>query len=432
MTLSPSIDFPDKLQGLFEDHRYKVLYGGRGGAKSWGIARALLIRGTQRPTRVLCAREFQNSIRDSVHKLLSDQIDGLGLGHLYEVQQTLIKGPGGTEFAFEGIKHNVGKIKSYEGVDVCWVEEAHAVSKSSWDVLIPTIRKPGSEIWVSFNPELETDETYQRFVKAPPVGAWVQEISWRDNPWFPDVLRGEMEDLKARDYDAYLNVWEGKCKVLLEGAVYGDELRELVASGRLCSVPYDRLLPVHVFMDLGWADSTTLWFAQLVGFETRIIDYYENSQKPFSHYLDVMQNRKYILGDLWLPHDAKAKQLGTGRSIEEIARASGRSVRIVPRLSVTDGINAAREIFPNVWIDKDKCADGLNALRHYRFEVIQDSGTFSRQPVHDWASHGADAFRYLAVGLKERPKKGGVASRLAKALSLRKGNVPPNNFGWLT
>ena len=159
-----NVEFPEKLEFLFQPSRYKVLYGGRGSGKSWGVARALLVIGLQKSTRVLCAREFQNSISDSVHALLADQIKSLGLEDFYTVQNTSIFGKNGTEFLFAGLKHNITKIKSFEGVDVCWVEEAQTTSKSSWDVLIPTIRKENSEIWVTFNPELDTDETYKRFV----------------------------------------------------------------------------------------------------------------------------------------------------------------------------------------------------------------------------------------------------------------------------
>src|SRR6185437_15618646 len=156
-------NFPEKLSYLFKPKRYKVAYGGRGGAKSWGFARALLILGAQKPLRILCTRETQKSIGDSVHKLLDDQIKLLGLEKFYEVQKSAIIGANGTEFIFAGIRQNVHNLKSYEACDICWVEEAQTVSKSSWDVLVPTIRKEGSEIWVSFNPDLETDETYQRF-----------------------------------------------------------------------------------------------------------------------------------------------------------------------------------------------------------------------------------------------------------------------------
>jgi phage terminase large subunit len=150
--LTVNAEFPEKLACLFKPNRYKVLYGGRGGAKSWGIARALLIMASNKPLRILCARELQMSIRDSVHKLLSDQIETLQLSGFYEIQNSSIKGLNGSEFSFAGLRSNVAQIKSYEGVDICWVEEAQTVSKGSWNVLIPTIRKDGSEIWVSFNP----------------------------------------------------------------------------------------------------------------------------------------------------------------------------------------------------------------------------------------------------------------------------------------
>ena len=191
--------FPEKLAFLFQPARYKVVHGGRGSSKSWGFARALLIQAAQRPLRVLCTREIQNSIADSVHKLLADQIAGMGLESIFTVQQTAIYGPNGSEFIFAGLRtQDINKIKSFEGVDVVWVEEGQAVSKKSWDVLTPTIRKPGSEIWVSFNPDLESDETYQRFVAQPPAGAVVVQMNWRDNPWFPPELEAERQDDDCR------------------------------------------------------------------------------------------------------------------------------------------------------------------------------------------------------------------------------------------
>ena len=170
-------EFPEKLQFLFEPSRYKVLHGGRGGAKSWGVARALLIKGAASPLRILCARELQNSIVESVHHLLQTQIDALKLESFYEVQNQLIRGLNGTEFIFAGLKQNITRIKSFEAVDIVWVEEAQTVSKKSWDTLIPTIRRDNSEIWITFNPELDTDETYQRFVLNPPSDAKVVKVN---------------------------------------------------------------------------------------------------------------------------------------------------------------------------------------------------------------------------------------------------------------
>lgn len=402
-------EFPEKLRFLFEPARYKVLYGGRGGAKSWGVARALLIQAAAAPLRVLCAREFQSSIVESVHHLLQSQIGIIGLGDFYEVQNSVIRGANGSEFIFAGLRNNVTKIKSFEGIDRVWVEEAQTVSRSSWETLIPTIRREGSEIWVTYNPELESDETHQRFVIAPPTGAVVMKINWDDNPWFPDTLRREKDELKSRDPDAYQNIWEGHCRVALDGAVYAKELRLAQEEGRIRGVAYDAARPVHTFFDLGWADNTSIWFAQTVGQEIRVIDYYSNCQMPIQHYIGVLQNRGYMYGTDWLPHDAMAKTLTTGRSVEEIMLAAGRKVRIVPNLAVFDGINAARTVFNRCWFDEQKCAEGLQSLRHYRYDIDTESRQFSGRPLHDHHSHAADAFRYLAVAIED--EKPAVSAR---------------------
>ena len=398
-----NIDLPEKLSFLFEPHRYKVAYGGRGSGKSWGAAISLLAQGAQKPLRILCAREFQNSISDSVHALLADQIKKLGLEGFYEVQNTAIYGKNGSEFLFAGLKHNVTKIKSFEGVDICWVEEAQTTSKSSWDVLIPTIRKNGSEIWITFNPELDTDETYKRFVVNPPSNAKVVKVNWSDNPWFPDVLREEMEDLKARDIDAYLNVWEGNTRQVLDGAVYANELRKAQEESRIKDVIIDKSIPVSTFWDLGWSDMTSIWFVQVIpGGEVRVIDFYQDCQKPIDFYTALLQTKGYTYRDHWLPHDAEHKNM-TGRSVKEIVENMGLPVRITPKLSIADGINAARMLMNRCYFDQTKCAEGLQALRHYRYDVDPDTKMFSTKPLHDQHSHAADAFRYVAVGLDERP-----------------------------
>lgn len=395
-------EFPVKLQGLFKKARYKVCLGGRGGAKSWGIARALLILGAKSPMRILCAREFQASIKDSVHKLLCDQIEALGLLSFYEITQMSIRGFNGTEFAFIGLKNNPTNIKSFEGVDICWVEEAQTVSRLSWNILIPTIRKQNSEIWVSFNPDLETDETYQRFVAKPPRDCIVMRINWSDNPWFPETLKMEKDALKERDLNAYNQVWEGMCRRSVDGAIFGNEMQQAENNGRLTSVPYDPTKPVHAVCDLGWSDATAWWFVQFIGMETRLIRYFEGSQRTMTSYLAQLQTFSYVYDTIWLPHDAENKTLAAaGRTIEEIVRGAGFKTSVMPRVPVVDSINAARTIFPNLWFDRDNCADGLNCLRHYRYEVDPESGQFSKSPLHDQYSHGADAFRYIALMIKE-------------------------------
>ena len=403
-------EFPQKLACLFEPKRYKVLYGGRGGAKSWGVARALLILGAKKPTRILCAREFQVSIKDSVHKLLTDQIEAMGLGSFYEITQTSLRGKNGTEFFFIGLKNNITNVKSFEGVDICWVEEAQTVSKTSWNVLIPTIRKDGSEIWITFNPELETDDTFQRFVVSPPPNAVVQKITWRDNPWFPQTLRDEKDALQARDAEAYNMVWEGVCRRTVDGAVFAKELAMADINNQITRVPYDPVKPVHAVFDLGWADNTAIWFVQFIGFEIRLIRYLEDNQKTMSHYLAEMQKFGYVYDTLWLPHDAENTTLAAaGRSIADIVRAAGYKVQITPRVPVTDSINAARTIFNKCYFDQENCYQGLQCLRHYRYDVDPDTKQFSKTPLHDIYSHGADAFRYIGLVVNEprrpAPKK---------------------------
>lgn len=452
------------LQALYVPKRYKVLYGGRGGAKSWGVARTLLMLGGQKKLNILCARELQKSIDDSVHKLLSNQImnapddpdsPGLGLANFYRIEKAKIYGANGTVFSFEGIKNNVNGIRSYEGVDIVWVEEAVNVSENSWGVLIPTIRKEASEIWLTFNPDLQTDYTYKRFVLdedlepvdgekrfGVPVKCKVLEspdslvlfMSWRDNPWFPKVLVREMENLRRRDYDEYLHVWEGKCVTQLKGAIYAKELRRAEAEDRITKVPYERSVPVDVFWDLGRADNTAMWWVQRVGMQWRVLKYYENSMQDLNHFLHEAQNAGYVYGTMFLPHDAKHKRLGYPNSVEEQVKARGYKVQIVPSMGRLDGINMARQVFPSCWFDEKQTKDGIEALRHYRYKVDAE-GKYSNEPVHDWASDGADAFRYFAVSVRT-PREDGTETPARRGLRRLFGNAPQSDapvgpHGWL-
>ena len=390
-------EFPAKLDFLFRPARYKVLYGGRGGGKSQSVARALLLLGAQKQHRILCCREFQNSIRDSVHKLLSDQVSELGLEAFYDIQQTVIRGANGTEFMFDGLRHNATKLKSMEGITIVWVEEAQFVSKGSWEILIPTVRRDDSEIWLTLNPDMDTDETYRRFISDPPPNAVVRKLNWADNPWFPDVLRAEKEHLRAKDYDAYMNVWEGHCRHAVEGAIYARELRDAMEEGRIAKVPVDRARPVHTFWDIGWSDLTAILFVQFFPYEYRIVDYHADRHKTVADYLLMLQAKNYLYGVDWLPHDARSKDIKSGTSVEAMMLAARRNVKIVPNLSIQDGINAARTMFSRMSFDEVNCADFLQTLRHYRYHINPDTGQYSKLPEHDIASHGADALRMFAV-----------------------------------
>lgn len=402
------VEFPPCLAFLFQPARYKITYGGRGGAKSWGYARALVSMAASKPLRILCARETQKSIADSVHQLLEDQIHNVGLRAHYDIGKAEIKGHLGSEIIFAGLKHNVSNIKSLEGVDIVWVEEAQNVSKESWETLIPTIRKEGSEIWASFNPILETDDTYQRFVVNPPPMAVVRKVTWRDNPWFPDVLRIEMEHMRDTDPEGYAHVWEGECRSAVEGAVYGQEMKRAMAEGRITNVPVDRTRPVDTFWDLGYDDAMAIWCAQaLPSGWYNVVDYLENSGQAIEWYLIQLQRRGYVYGNHWLPHDGvdaiihKKLAQDRSRSIEQIMRAAGLSVRIGAKLLVSDGINAVRTILPQCRFDADKCYEGLRSMRMYQWGPPSASGALKREPLHDAASHGADAFRTLALNIKQ-------------------------------
>ena len=419
------LEITEELAGLLiPPARYKVAYGGRGSGKSWAFARVLLAKGTEKPLKILCARELHISIAESVHALLAGQIYAMGLQSFYQIKDKEIVGMNGTQFIFSGIRTNIDKIKSMEGLDIVWVEEARNVSKTSWGVLTPTVRKPNSEIWVTFNPELMEDETYKRFVIDPPATAKVLEINFNGNPWFPEVLREEMEDLKKKDYDEYLTVWQGKCRQFLDGAIYAKEIRLATEENRITKVPVAPHLPVHTFWDLGHRDHTSIWFAQFSQGEYRIIDFYQCFGEHIGHYLEVLQKKSYLYGIHWLPHDAAAENL-RGPSIEiQVRKMYPNGVRVLDRVGIEQGINAGRRIFPLCWFDAEKCADGLAALRRYRYEVNVDTNQRSKTPLHDEYSDAADAFRYLALSLesgkkKERKKEDPVlnANRMRSAVS---------------
>jgi phage terminase large subunit len=395
-------EFPEKLAPLFEPHPYKVLYGGRDGCKSWSIARALLILGAQKPLRILCARETMDSIRESVHQLLTDQISNLGLDDFYKPLQSEIRGLNGTEFVFAGLrKQTVGSLKSYEAIDICWVEEASVVSRRSLTILLPTIRKPGSEIWFSLNPDLETDAVYQDFIVNPPKGSFVCKISYHDNSWLSQESKDKIATLKERDPDTFHHVYEGATRSTVEGAIYKEQIRQAEIDGRIRAVPYDPLMPVDTFWDLGFADRVSIWAAQRTPFEIRILRYFEGDHQAIDYYLREMQTWGYVFGTCFLPWDGGTRSLGTGKSIEELMRLKGFKVRVNRQLSVADGINATRTIFPQLYFDANLCADGLQYLRRYQWGPATALGVPRSQPLHDDASHPADALRTMAVGIRE-------------------------------
>lgn len=217
-----ALKLPDFANTLInEPFRYKVLHGGRGSSKSYSIADSLLIRGAQEPRRILCAREFQNSISESVLQLLTERIEALGLADFYSSTQKSITGVNGTEFFFKGVRMNPQSVKSMQGITDCWIEEAQTISQFSLDILIPTVRVPGSEFFFSFNPENEDDPVYTKFVKdLPPPSTFVKQVNWQQNPWFPDVLRMEMEHLYKVNPELAAHVWGGACRTQSDAQIF--------------------------------------------------------------------------------------------------------------------------------------------------------------------------------------------------------------------
>lgn len=343
-----------------------------------------------------------DSIRESVHQLLTDQISNLGLEDFYKPLQSEIRGLNGTEFVFAGLrKQTVGSLKSYEALDICWVEEASVVSKRSLTILLPTIRKPGSEIWFSLNPDLETDAVYQDFVINPPKGSFVCKISYHDNKWLSQESKDKINTLRERDPDLFHHVYEGATRSTVEGAIYKQEIRAAELAGRIREVPYDPLMAVDTFWDLGFADRVSIWAAQRTPFEIRILRYFEGDHQAIDYYLREMQTWGYVFGTCFLPWDGGTRSLGTGKSIEELMRLKGFKVQVNRQLSVADGINATRTIFPQLYFDAAMCADGLQYLRRYQWGPATALGVPRSQPLHDDASHPADALRTLAVGIRE-------------------------------
>lgn len=393
------VEFPIRLKALFEPRRFKVMYGGRGGAKSWSVAMALLVLGSCRPLRILCAREIQKSMRDSVHRLLKDQVETLGLQDFYEVLATEIRGANGTLILFAGLQaHTVNSIKSFEAIDIVWVEEAQGVSARSWEVLVPTIRRPGSEIWLTLNPALASDPTYDRFITHADGDTWLCEVNWRDNPWFPEVLNKERVRHLRRDPDSYWNVWEGRPRRALAGAIYAKEVEGLYGDGRVCPVPHNPRLPVHTVWDLGWADDMAIAFVQRTAVDFRVIHFMQGHQKTLEWYVREMEKLPYLWGTDFLPHDGAHGDFKTGQTAQQILQDMGREVEVLDRFGLEAGIRLARGIFAQAYVDAETCVQLLDCLSRYRRQIdsrTQEPGA----PLHDDASHGADVWRYLAMAL---------------------------------
>lgn len=411
------IDFvlPRKLKMLHELHPYKIVYGGRGSLKSWSFARTLLVLGMKQDLRILCAREVQKSLAESVHQLLKDQIEALGMGELYEITDNAIRGiKKDTLFKFTGLSDQTAQsIKSYEGFDIVWVEEAQKVTRSSWQILLPTLfRTKNAELWVSFNPDMDSDETWERFIVKPPDGAVIVEMNYRDAikcGWFPD----EQEKLRLYDQvnykEDYDNIWEGKPRTVVAGAIYATEVVDAIREQRYRPVPYDPRLPVHCIWDLGWNDMMTVIMVQKpVPSVLNIVNYIEDNQITYAALIQAMRELKYTWGTDWLPHDAEQHDPKSDTNARKLLTGLGRTVKIIQRSDADSRIRAARMMWPRLYIDSSKrdtpndrpkrllgAAHLVDRLKKYK-RVIPKTTNEPAAPLHDINSHAADAFGGLA------------------------------------
>ncbi|AWP32660.1 terminase [Pantoea vagans] len=397
------LSFAPKFKPLFQPKRYKTFHGGRGGAKSWAAARALVIMAASKKLRILCTREVQNSIKDSVHKLLKDQIEMLGLNPWFRITNESITSASGSEFLFKGLRFDPLGIKSTEGVDICWVEEAQSVSSDSWAILIPTIRKEGSEIWVTFNPGKESDPTYQRFIVTPPDDSITVEVNYYDNPYLPETLRKEMEYCKRVDYEAYEHIWLGKPKSISDSVIFRNRYR------------------VEAFPDDLWQQADRLFFGADFGFandpstlirmfmiDTRLYIEYEAygvgvelDEMP-QFYDSIPEVRKWpVKGDNSRPETISylARQ---GFSIDAAAKWKG---------SVEDGVTHLKG-FEEIIIH-ERCKHTADEFRHYSYKVDKKTGDILPIIV-DKFNHCIDAIRYGLDGYITSSDSLGTWAQLGK------------------
>jgi len=410
MSQKAQLQIPPKLIPVFNtpNLRYRGAYGGRGSAKTRTFALMTAVQGYRigqggGTGQILCGREFMNSLDDSSLEEVKSAIRSVPwLEDYYELGEKYIRSKDGRiNYVFAGLRRSLDALKSKAKLILAWIDEAETVSETAWRKLIPTVREHDSEIWVTWNPESKESATHKRFRQDQPDNSLIVEMNWQDNPWFPDVLEQERIQDKNKRPDIYDHVWEGDFLVHAEGAYYATEMREAKDQGRIDVVNYETSTGVITAWDLGIGDSTAIWFAQFIGPEVRIIDYYESSGVGLDHYARVLQEKGYTYREHILPHDVRVKELGSGKSRLETLEALGVSpVTIAPQLMVDDGIQAARSMLKNCWFDAERCDRGIDALRQYHREYDDNGKVWRSRPSHDWASHGADAFRYLAVGYR--------------------------------
>lgn len=405
-----NIDIPAPFVELFQpsnNWRHIAFWGGRSSGKSTTVAIALVAKATTTPLRILCTREFQASLNDSVYKLLADVINKYKFPN-WTVGREYIRNTNGSEFIFAGVRNNVQSIKSMEGISICWGEEASTFSAESLDVLIPTIRKPGSYFVWTFNRLTAQDAIWEKICKNPDERTYVRKVNSDEIEQLlsPEIIF-EREKMRKENPELFAHVYLGEPLTVASGSVYGKQLAQAREDGRIGKVPYDGAAPVYAALDLGVGDSTAICFFQTVGQEIHFIDYYESSGEDLAHYINVMANKPWEYRQIFLPHDAKARELQTGKTREEFFREHGYNnvtiLRPSRQILGQDDINmTARPKFSRCWFDEKKCARLLECLAAYHYEYDDKNKLLRDKPKHDFASHAADAFMYSLIAETEQ------------------------------
>ena len=392
------------FEPIWKPSRYKAVFGGRASGKSHALAQMLVVRCVTNPgTRVLCAREVQKALRESAKQLIEDKITELEAPG-FQIMNDEIRTPGGGRIVFQGMnRQTTDSIKSYEGFDISWVEEAHGLSKTSLQLLRPTIRKPGSELWFSWNPTRKADAVDHFFRgENPPQNAIIVPANWSDNPFFPAEMEAErLHDLAFSP--SYRHTWQGEYATVVEGTYYASQLEMARQEGRITELAYDPILERRAYFDLGWSDSTTIWICQMKGQRIHAMDYIEGSGQELGYYINEMRRRGHGDALCYLPHDGAHHHVG--KSVDEHMKEAGFRTKIVPnqgRGAAMQRIEAARRLFPRIWFNAPNTDAGVEGLMAYH-ERRDDKREIGLGPLHDWSSNPADSFGMMCQ-VYEEPK----------------------------
>jgi phage terminase large subunit len=408
----------EAFRPIFGPSRYRAAYGGRGSGKSHFFAEQLVHECLLNPgTRAVCIREVQKSLKESAKRLIEDKLGHLGLGESdgFRVLTDRIDTPGGGVVIFQGMQdHTAESVKSLENFRIAWCEESQSLSARSLGLLRPTIRAEGSELWFSWNPTRKSDPVDQMFRGGElPTGATVVKANWSDNPWFPSVLEQERTDCARSQPDQYPHIWEGDYATVLTGAYYAAAISEAKAQGRIGKVQPDPLMQTRAFWDIGFNDATSIWIAQFVGREIRVLDYYEAQGQPLAAHLDWLRSRGWSGVLCVLPHDGAHGNAVTGIRFEDHVRESGFKAETIANMgkgAAMKRIETTRRLFPSIWFNAETTHPGIDALGWYH-EKRDEARNIGLGPDHDWSSHAADAFGLMCVAYEAPREKLKVRER---------------------